>query len=73
MPQDIQIENGGAMREVDKSMYYIVEPQSFGYNPARINVGSIGYFDGKKLLIISFCMKFLRLLQKWMIDFMALI
>ena len=34
-------------------MYYIVEPHSFGYNPARINVGSIGYFDGKKPVIVS--------------------
>lgn len=53
IPQDIQFENGGTMREADKSMYYIVEPHSFGYNPARINVGSIGYFDGKKPVIVS--------------------
>ena len=31
------------MREADKRMYYIVSPNSFAYNPARINVGSIGY------------------------------
>ncbi len=41
------------MREADKSMYYIVEPYSFGYNPARINVGSIGYYDGKMPVIVS--------------------
>ena len=29
------------MREADKRMYYIVSPNSFAYNPARINVGSI--------------------------------
>ena len=39
IPQDIQFENGGTMRDADKSMYYIVQPFSFGYNPARINVG----------------------------------
>ena len=53
IPQDIQFENGGTMRDADKSMYYIVEPYSFGYNPARINVGSIGYYDGKKRAIVS--------------------
>ena len=43
VPQDEKFENGGTMREADKRMYYIVSPNSFAYNPARINVGSIGY------------------------------
>lgn len=43
IPQDEKFENGGTMREADKRMYYIVSPNSFAYNPARINVGSIGY------------------------------
>lgn len=43
IPQDIQFENGGTMKNADKRMYIIVEPKSFAYNPARINVGSIGY------------------------------
>ena len=30
------------MATADKSMYYIVSKNSFAYNPARINVGSIG-------------------------------
>lgn len=42
VPQDEKFENGGTMREADKRMYYIVSPNSFAYNPARINVGSIG-------------------------------
>lgn len=42
-PQSEQFENGGTMKNADKRMYIIVEPNSFAYNPARINVGSIGY------------------------------
>ena len=53
IPQDDQFENGGTMREADKRMYYIVSPNSFAYNPARINVGSIGYLDINKKVIIS--------------------
>ena len=53
IPQDIQFENGGTMRDADKSMYYIVQPFSFGYNPARINVGSIGYYSGNTPVIVS--------------------
>ena len=41
------------MREADKRMYYIVSPNSFAYNPARINVGSIGYQDTGKSVIVS--------------------
>jgi type I restriction-modification system DNA specificity subunit len=41
------------MREADKRMYYIVSPQSFAYNPARINVGSIGYQNLNKNVIVS--------------------
>lgn len=41
------------MREADKRMYYIVAPNSFAYNPARINVGSIGYQNIGKNVIVS--------------------
>ena len=41
------------MREADKRMYYIVSPNSFAYNPARINVGSIGYQNTAKNVIVS--------------------
>ena len=53
VPQDEKFENGGTMRDADKRMYYIVSPQSFAYNPARINVGSIGYQNTHKNVIVS--------------------
>ena len=53
IPQNEQFENGGTMVTADKSMYYIVTPNSFAYNPARINVGSIGYYKGAKNVIVS--------------------
>lgn len=53
IPQDDKFENGGTMRDANKSMYYIVSPKTFAYNPARINVGSIGYYDLEKNVIIS--------------------
>ena len=53
VPQDEQFENGGTMKDADKRMYIIVSPQSFAYNPARINVGSIGYQNLKNNVIVS--------------------
>ena len=53
IPQDEQFENGGTMKTADKSMYYIVTQNSFAYNPARINVGSIGYYDKPDNVIVS--------------------
>lgn len=53
IPQNEQFENGGTMAKADKKMYYIVTPDSFAYNPARINVGSIGYDDLDKDVIVS--------------------
>ena len=53
VPQDEKFENGGTMREADKRMYYIVSQNSFAYNPARINVGSIGYQNIGKNVIVS--------------------
>ena len=53
VPQDEKFENGGTMRGADKRMYYIVSPNSFAYNPARINVGSIGYQNTEKNVIVS--------------------
>ena len=51
--QNEQFENGGTMKDADKSMYIIVSPNSFAYNPARINVGSIGYQALGKNVIVS--------------------
>lgn len=53
IPQNEKFENGGTMRDADKRMYYIVSPNSFAYNPARINVGSIGYQNIGKDVIVS--------------------
>ena len=53
VPQNEQFENGGTMATADKKMYYIVSKNSFAYNPARINVGSIGYYDGQENVIVS--------------------
>lgn len=53
IPQNEQFENGGTMTNADKTMYYIVSPNSFAYNPARINVGSLGYYDGNQDVIVS--------------------
>ena len=53
VPQEEQFENGGTMREADKTAYWIVEPGSFAYNPARINVGSIGYLSTSDNVIVS--------------------
>ena len=53
IPQNEQFENGGTMATADKTMYYIVTPSSFAYNPARINVGSIGYYNGSENVIVS--------------------
>lgn len=53
VPQDKKFENGGSMHDADKRMYYIVTPNSFVYNPARINVGSIGYQNLDKKVIVS--------------------
>ena len=53
VPQDELFENGGTMHNADKTMYYIVSPKSFAYNPARINIGSIGYLQSDKKVIVS--------------------
>ena len=43
----------GYMKGVDRKAYNIVMPNSFAYNPARINVGSIGYYEGTENVIVS--------------------
>ncbi|MEO9953493.1 restriction endonuclease subunit S [Nonlabens sp.] len=40
-------------RGYDISLYKIVESETFAYNPARINVGSIGYSNDLKKVIVS--------------------
>ncbi len=53
VPQNVQFEKGGTMANADKRQYYIVTPDTFAYNPARINVGSIGYDNLNKNVIVS--------------------
>lgn len=54
VPQSDQFDGGaGYLKDIDCSMYIIVPPKSFAYNPARINVGSIGYQDLGKDVIVS--------------------
>ena len=43
----------GYMKDTDRRAYNIVEPNSFAYNPARINVGSLGYYEGTENVIVS--------------------
>ena len=43
----------GYMKDVDRKMYIVVKPNSFAYNPARINVGSLGYYEGAENVIVS--------------------
>ena len=53
VPQDEAHNEFGYMKNVDRTAYNIVPPNSFAYNPARINVGSIGYYAGPKDVIVS--------------------
>lgn len=53
IPQNELFENGGTMRNADKSTCYIVSKKSFAYNPSRINVGSIGYYNSSENVIVS--------------------
>lgn len=53
VPQNEQFEKGGTMTSADKTLYYIVSADTFAYNPARINVGSIGYYEFGPDIIVS--------------------
>ena len=53
IPQSLAHNEFGYMKNTDRRAYNIVTPFSFAYNPARINVGSIGYYNGKKNIIVS--------------------
>lgn len=53
IPQ-VEINDGfGYMKNVDRKAYKVVNTNSFAYNPARINIGSIGYYRGSKKVIVS--------------------
>ena len=54
LPQSEQFEGLDSNdRKYDISIYKIVQPKTFAYNPARINVGSIGYSYDLRNIIIS--------------------
>lgn len=53
IPQNKAHDEFGYMKDTDRKVYNIVTPNSFAYNPARINVGSIGYYEGTENVIVS--------------------
>lgn len=53
IPQNEAHDEFGYMKDTDRRAYNIVEPNSFAYNPARINVGSLGYYEGIENVIVS--------------------
>lgn len=53
VPQNEAHNEFGYMKNTDRKAYNIVTPHSFAYNPARINVGSIGYYNDNKNIIVS--------------------
>ena len=53
VPQNEAHDDFGYMKNTDRTAYNIVRPNSFAYNPARINVGSIGYYEGQENVIVS--------------------
>lgn len=53
IPQNEAHEDFGYMKDTDRKVYNIVTPNSFAYNPARINIGSIGYYEGIENVIVS--------------------
>ena len=43
IPQSEQFDDAGYLKDTDTSIYMIVPPKHFAYNPARLDIGSIGY------------------------------
>ena len=43
IPQSEQFDDAGYLKDTDTSIYMIVPPRHFAYNPARLDIGSIGY------------------------------
>ena len=52
IPQSEQFEDKEVASD-NRRNYKIVAPHTFAYNPARINVGSIGFYSGDKKVIVS--------------------
>ena len=43
IPQSEQFDDAGYLKDTDTSIYMVVPPKHFAYNPARLDIGSIGY------------------------------
>lgn len=52
IPQNLQFEEG-SYDYLDKTSYRVVSRGQFAYNPARINVGSIGVLKDREKVIVS--------------------
>ncbi|CEQ08901.1 type IC HsdS subunit [[Clostridium] sordellii] len=63
IPQNEQFE-GSRLDSLDKSLYKIVNKGEFAYNPARINVGSIGVLEEDKTVIVSSLYVCFKLVEK---------
>lgn len=48
-----QFKYGGLVTIADKSKSIIITPHTFAYNPARIDIGSIGYLNIDRNVLIS--------------------
>ncbi|MFV8476425.1 restriction endonuclease subunit S [Mycoplasma sp. BRA290] len=51
--QEEQFKYGGIALAADKSRSTVVDCNTFAYNPARIDIGSIGYWDKDEKILIS--------------------
>lgn len=75
VPQSEQFDKLDSVeRGFDIKLYKIVDTDTFAYNPARINVGSIGLYKGQEKVIVSslyVCFKtFDKLLDKFLLVFL---
>ena len=43
IPQSEQFDDAGYLKDTDTSIYMVVPPKHFAYNPARLDIGSIGF------------------------------
>ena len=43
IPQSEQFDDAGYLKDTDTSIYMVVQPKHFAYNPARLDIGSIGF------------------------------
>jgi type I restriction enzyme S subunit len=72
IPQSEQFEGMDSIdRGYDTSLYKIIENNTFAYNPARINVGSIGYNENLGRVIVSslyVCFQTIEKVNDWFLN-----